>query len=335
MTTEAKILAHSRGPSGQEVVTFQLRFPRFILPELATHRVFSKNSASTRAIPTAKLAQRVRETPFVPAQFAMNVAGMQAGEALSPEAQREAEAIWREAAAAAADFAARLAALGVHKQWAGRVIEPYLFVSVVLTSTIEGLANFWHLRDHPDAQPEIQELARMMRDAYDASTPRLLGLGQWHLPYITAEDFGRGLGMDVLRRVSAARCCRVSYNRHDGAPASIEEDLALCERLVGSKPLHASPFEHACTPDQWAPAPMFTDGGLWCYPPLHGNLPGWIQFRKTLDGEFLTELPVREGDRKCVDCASTFVPTNEDPCRSCGWITGPGIRTNWTKGDWA
>lgn len=289
MTTEAKILAHSRVPSGQEVVTFQLRYWRAIHAEVMTHRVFSRNASSSRAIPVKKMIDDVLTDPAMPVFWGKNQSGMQAREELSGDERAAAVRLWLESRDRAVEQVDKLVSLGLHKQVSNRVLEPWMHISVVLTSTIEGLANFWHLRDHPDAQPEIQELARVMRDAYDASTPRLLGMGQWHLPYITAEEEVSGLSLDVLRRVSAARCCRVSYNKHDGSPASVEDDLALCERLVGSKPLHASPFEHQAEPDCW------TVGDEWAHPHLHGNLPGWIQFRKTLDGEFLTELPAREG----------------------------------------
>lgn len=295
MTAEAKILAHSRGPSGQEVVTFQLRYWRAIHAELMTHRVFSRNASSSRAIPIQKMIQAVLDDPAMPVCWGKNIPGMQAREEVDTDTRGYAKARWLAARDRAIEQAELLESLGLHKQLVNRVLEPWMHISVVLTSTIEGLANFWHLRDRPDAQPEIQELARIMRSNYNGSIPRLLALGQWHLPYITAEEESSGLDRDMLRRVSAARCCRVSYNKHDGALASIKEDLALCERLIGQKPLHASPFEHQATPDQRAPTPVFPDGGHWCYPHLHGNLPGWIQFRKTLDGEFLTELPVREG----------------------------------------
>jgi thymidylate synthase ThyX len=148
---------------------------------------------------------------------------------------------------------------------------------VVITST--QWSNFLALRDHPDAQPEIRDLAQKIKAAMAVSTPQLLRPGEWHLPFVTRSDLGNYPLNDCIK-ASVARCARTSYFTHEGKDPNMTDDLALYERLVGSKPLHASPAEHQTTPDFRVTH--------WDNPELGGNLgPGWIQYRKTLPGECL------------------------------------------------
>jgi hypothetical protein len=275
MTFSVKIIADSVSDWGGRLTTFQLRYPRMIHAELLTHRMFSRNASSSRAVPVAKMIEEVTDDPVEPIHWGKNQPGMQAQEELSGMELILMRSAWRSACEQAVTHASMMASVGAHKQIINRILEPYAHISVVLTSTQEGLANFFWLRCHEDAQPEMQRLAEMMRDAYHTSCPRLLVGDQWHLPYVSDEEFA-ALGIMTALKVSAARCCRVSYLKHDGQVASIEEDLALCDHLIGSVPLHASPFEHQATPD------YYTD--------LQGNLPGWLQYRKMLDGEFQSDM---------------------------------------------
>jgi hypothetical protein len=293
MSFEAKIVADSISKDGVRLITMQLKYPRLIHSEFMTHRVFSRNASSSRAIPVAKMIEQVRTNPAMPVHWGANQPGMQAHAELADptEAMRQ----WRLAANQAADRAQMMNDLGLHKQVANRVLEPFQWISVIVTAT--EWTNFFELRDHEDAQPEIRHLAKLMKTAMDASTPALLVPYEWHLPYVDASTFEEiadflsgpyGIrdwtneeGTRLARKVSAARCARVSYLTHDGKAPSIEADLALYERLMGSVPLHASPVEHQARPD--AIAYYEDDIGLWFEPELHGNFKGWMQNRKLLE----------------------------------------------------
>lgn len=254
---EAKIILDSVNESEDRLTTFQLRYPRFIHSELMTHRVFSRNAMSSRAVPVAKMIAQVRDNPAKPIHWGMNKPGMQATEEV-PAAS--AEHLWHKAANLAADVAEQMVKLNLHKQVSNRILEPFQWMNTIVTAT--EWDNFYSLRAHPDAQPEFQNLAVMMLEAQESSQPKLLRAGEWHLPYITSLELETG-NVD-LRKVSAARCARVSYLTHDGRRPELREDLALFDRLAGGVPLHASPLEHQGTP-----------GAYDC-----GNFKGWTQFRK-------------------------------------------------------
>lgn len=264
-----KVIADSMSPEGERLSTLQVKFHRYILPEFNTHRVFSRNFSSSRAIPTKKLLEQVRLNPAIPLHFGKNQPGMQAFEELDGLEREAAERTWKEAAREAASFAAVLSDIGLHKQQVNRIIEPFLYVEGIVSST--EWDNFFGLRAHPDAQPEIQDLAYKMIEALEESDPVELEYGQWHLPYVSEEE-KYSMPLDILRRVSSARCCRVSYLKHDGSSPSVEEDINLCNRLMSSKPIHASPFEHVATP--------IASGSS-------GNFTGWLQYRKMVEaGKF-------------------------------------------------
>lgn len=281
MPIAAKIIEDSISPEGKRLTTFQLIYPRFIHSELMTHRVFSRNASSSRAIPVSKMLAMVREEPAMPIHWGKNQPGMQAKEELSVGDCSRAEALWREAAICASSVAERMMDLGLHKQAANRILEPFQHISVVLTTT--EFDNWFELRAHPDAQPEIQFLANEMLKAMRQHIPHELQPGEWHLPYVTASERFDGYFSDkpeLLRKISAARCCRVSYLKHDGSAANIQEDLDLCDRLAGSRPIHASPFEHQGTPDHYSSRIGYYN------PHLHGNFIGWIQYRKEIEHSF-------------------------------------------------
>lgn len=299
---KAQIIADSVSEAGKRLTTFQLVYPRYIHSEFLTHRALSRNAGSSRAVPVAKMAQIALTEMVEPIRYGLNQAGMQASDAcLEGDGLEEARAIWISMAEVCAKGSQRLAELGLHKQWANRPLEWFSNIRVVVTAT--EFDNFFELRAHEDAQPEIHELAIQMKAAMDASTPVLLQLGEWHLPYVTDKDYDavaryrrEAMGMsdleafddegitEMLCRVSAARCCRVSYLKHDGHASTIEEDLALCDRLAGARPIHASPFEHQAAPDQRL---QKSNGEFWwANGHLHGNLVGWIQSRKLIEQSF-------------------------------------------------
>lgn len=258
-------------------------------------------------MPVAKMAQIALTEMIEPIRYGLNQAGMQASDAcLEGDSLEEARAIWISMAEVCAKGSQRLAELGLHKQWANRPLEWFSNIRVIVTAT--EFDNFFELRAHEDAQPEIHELAIQMKAAMDASTPVLLQLGEWHLPYVTDRDrlevaaLHQEDPVELLRKISAARCCRVSYLKHDGHPSTVQEDLALCDRLAGARPIHASPFEHQATPmPEIKPQVYFNGGGdveikghvpegvshidmsgsAWS-----GNLVGWIQNRKLIEQSF-------------------------------------------------
>lgn len=244
----ATVIADSISSYGSRITTLQLKYPRFIHSEFMTHRVFSRNAASSRAIPVAKMIEQVRTDPAMPIHWGLNQPGMQAkAEHTEPESARNA---WVEAAQAAASQAQQLNDLGLHKQIVNRVLEPFQWMHTIVTAT--EWDNFFDLRCHPDAQPEFQALANAIRTAMDESSPveRASSIqrvtASWHLPYVS-DDERANIHPRTLPKISAARCARVSYLKHDGTKPSVHDDLTLFERLVGSKPLHASPIEHqAC-----------------------------------------------------------------------------------------
>lgn len=301
MTISAKIICDSISPHNVRLTTMLLRYPRFVHAEFMTHRVFSRNASSSRAIPIEKMIQAVLDEPAMPIHWGKNQKGMQAGEELSLSEIEHAKRGWREAMMEAVDNARMLNELGLHKQIVNRVLEPFSHITVVVTATEWN--NFLHLRDHEDAQPEIAELARQCRVELELNHPTPLGWGDWHLPFIdlkseyqvverlcqvgrTTRDMPKPAEVyDVLVKMSAARCARTSYLTHDKKNPTIDEDVALYERLVGGVPLHASPTEHQATPDGMA---IFNGNLTWQNPEKHGNLLGWMQHRKFLDNENVT-----------------------------------------------
>lgn len=282
MTIEAKIVAHSKHAiSGKEIITYSLTYPRFIHSEFMTHRMFSRNASSSRAIPVLKQIEMVENNPAIPLAFTRNKAGMQGGELLTGDEHERAVRAWLDGRDRAVATAKALAALEVHKQYANRVIEPYSHISVVCTAT--EFDNFFSLRYHSMAQPEICALATAMWEAKEKSTAVNLDPGYWHMPYY-GDGYWSGAGKssdhtsaDALK-ISTARCARVSYLTHEGKTPTLEEDAALYTRLVGSQPIHASPAEHQAFvnyPDVKTPSGNFTGG--------------WVQHRKLLPNENISE----------------------------------------------
>jgi thymidylate synthase ThyX len=286
---EAMILADSIS-SGVRLTSMAVTFPRIILAEVNTHRMFSRSSASSRAIPVEKRIAAVRADPFVPAAFGSNKRGMQAGENLGDVENSDARADWEEAMEAACNFAESMSRLGVHKQWANRLIEPFAWTTAVITAT--EWANFFALRISPLAQPEMQTTAAAMKAAMDGSKPRELKPGQWHLPYIDWDEAG-GIEPLALAKISSARCARVSYLTQDGK-RDIKADLELHDRLLAAG--HMSPYEHpakAVTPDFGNPlfSPVYVadpqDPSMSVFSHfMSGNLRApFVQYRKQLPNE--------------------------------------------------
>lgn len=295
MAYDAKVVADSVSEAGDRLTTMEVTFPRMVLAEFNTHRVFSRNSASSRAIPVEKQLQRIMDDPFIPVWWGRTQSGMQADHELEGQQLEQARLEWLAARDGAVGHVQRLLELGLHKQITNRLLEPFMWHTVIVTAT--EWSNFFALRANPMAQPEIRVIAEMMRDLYDESEPALVKGGEWHLPLIQPEERdGVFEFSEAARKISAARCARVSYLTHDGR-RDIEADLKLYDRLVGAG--HMSPFEHVATPfaqpyisRQERALVEYGDGymdssDLVKYPLAHdsGNFRGWKQLRKFLPNE--------------------------------------------------
>jgi thymidylate synthase ThyX len=261
---DATVILDSVSPAGVRLTTIEVTLHRFVLAELNTHRVFSRNSASSRAIPTPKQLQRLIDDPAVPIEFGTNQRGMQAAAPLTGDEHDAALAAWLEARDHAVDAARRLFDLGVHKQVVNRILEPFMWHTVIVTAT--DWDGFWEQRCSPLAQPEIRVAAEAMRAAFDASEPTPVPTGGWHTPYLRPDE--GDLDVELRKRLSAARCARVSYLTHEGR-RDLEADETLYQRLVTADPAHWSPLEHVATPSD--------------DPAVPGNFRGWLQLRHVVE----------------------------------------------------
>lgn len=270
MTIAAKIIEDSLAPNGKRLTTFELKYPRFIHSELMTHRVFARNASSSRAIPTKKILAAIINNPAVPVSWGKNQSGMQAKAELLGITKWLVRNIWLWSRWPAVATAWLLNKLGLHKQIANRVVEPWAHITTLVTATeYEG---FFRLRCHEDAQPEIRDLALKMKKLYTDHDPMMIDTFEYHLPFINLADrIACGNDMGVLRKLSVARCARVSYMTHDKKTPSTEEDIKLHDRLLESG--HMSPFEHqalAMINTKWS-----------------GPFQGWFQYREMVDSNFV------------------------------------------------
>lgn len=270
MSITATVILDSLSPLNPRLTTIEYTAPRMILPELNTHRVFSRNAASSRAIPIRRIINSVKENPVIPI-WTKNQPGMQGKRITDYEEILALNIEWLKGRDAAVAAAEELVKLGAHKQAVNRLLEPYLYFKGVITAT--EWTNFFALRNHPDAQPEIELLAQAIQKAYDESTPTLLRTGEWHIPYLSLGD-EFNLNLEDRLKVSVARCARVSYKTFDDDKiSSIDKDRALFQQLFDSK--HMSPFEH-----QAYAVPSID----WAFSrELMGNFVGFGQYRKLLE----------------------------------------------------
>jgi hypothetical protein len=323
---QAEVILASKGPEQSPIYTVRLRYPRIIHGEIMTHRVFSRNARSSRAVPVKTMLNEVSNTPFVPWHWGKNQKGMQANEECNELVSMQAflqsrlvhnkpstievewvehsrESAWLHAKTSAYKVAKAMMEAGYHKQIPNRLLEPFSWIDTLITST--EWDNFLWLRDHRDAEPHLQDLARLVQTALESADIQDLEPGKWHLPYIKPEEDtfyvrkwlseNGGSGNrhetrlkrtnEVFLKLSAARCARISYKPFDGN-ASIERELERYDSLVTADRVHASPLEHQATPDKWiqVPSPNVIPS-YWDRASLHGNLNGYIQYRKTVANE--------------------------------------------------
>lgn len=215
------------------IVSVECVYPRSIHAEVLRHRMFSNSVSSSRATPVATL---IKDCTYTPRYWTLNQPGMVGKEGASEHMIESAKTIWNNARSLVTGYAQALSDLGFHKQHVNRLLEPFSFVRHLITAT--DLDNFFVLRMAEDADPVIQDLARAFASAMACSTANESSI---HVPYVAPEEID-DLGYDTAQKVSAARCARVSYMKHNGKKPTVEEDMALFERLEKSG--HWSPMEH-------------------------------------------------------------------------------------------
>lgn len=279
---EVEVVADSEY-GGDRLTTLSLKYPRFIHAEFMTHRMFSRNASSSRAIPVPKMLASCTAGPI---HWGKNQPGMQAREELDGREFDKARLVWDRANSKARHAAEEMDALGAHKQIVNRLTEPFQFIKVVVSAT--EWDNFFKLRIHEDAQPEIYELAKCMFNAIEGSEPKYLEAGDWHLPFTRRSD---GLILEDRIKCSVARCARVSYMNHDNTAPDTDKDIMLHDQLMEAG--HMSPFEHQAKAMPFEPVKLVNTGvvfmdGITHFDrrgiPWSGNFRGFIQYRQTLGG---------------------------------------------------
>tara|TARA_R110000850_G_scaffold233967_1_gene358817 strand:- start:18742 stop:19701 length:960 start_codon:yes stop_codon:yes gene_type:complete len=314
---QVEVILASEGPNQRPIYTIRMRYPRIIHGEIMTHRVFSRNARSSRAVPVKTMLLETTTMPFIPWHWGANQKGMQASEEckVPVSVDREydgsimeytREEAWLEARDRSVEVVRGMMDAGYHKQIPNRLLEPFSWIDTLITST--EWDNFLWLRDHKDAEPHLQDLARLVKVAIESADIQQLQLDQWHQPYVTTDDrdyaidwfrYSKDFTNDVnqwLNKISAARCARISYKPFDG-DASYEKELERYNMLVSSDRVHASPTEHQATPDtrvyvqraigdsETDEAHSFEADWEWENPHLHGNFEGYIQARKLIPNE--------------------------------------------------
>jgi thymidylate synthase ThyX len=272
---QAEIIADSVNANGDRITTYVLTYHRLIHSEFMTHRMLSKNSSSSRAIPVEKMIKLVEEQEVYPLHFGRNCRGMSAKEELESGALLSAKHWWKAAREDAISRAKTGIEIGLHKQIINRILEPYSTITVIATGTNQPSAwqNFFNQRCHPSAQPEIRALADAMKLAYDASEPIELYKDEWHVPFIIDDpDIGAYSmtqfthSVEDIKKICVGRCARVSYLNHDGV-RSLSDDIKLHDRLLEAQPPHLSPFEHCAKSAEGQ----------------HANFVGWQSYRSILE----------------------------------------------------
>lgn len=308
MGYSARIERHSISPEGIGLMTAVVTFPRVVIAEVVTHRrlsdqsevefyvpdrtstlMLSKSSASSRAIPISKMIQAVMEDPYIPEKFSRGGKGMQESGWLEGQEHDLAVKAWLAARDNAVHSAKLMIELNVHKQDCNRLLEPWAWVTQIITGDQFGWSNFFALRTDAAAMPAFRKIARKLYLLYRKSVPEPLEYGQWHAPFLSPDEVKQlrcaeashdGPCVQDWTKVAAARCARVSYNNHEGKKTTLQEDLALFSRLLDHMPRHAAPAEAVATP--MSVKAMRED------PTIQGNFTGWMQLRKTISEEYIT-----------------------------------------------
>lgn len=237
------------------VTTLEVTLPRIVLAEQNTHRVMSRNTSSSRAIPTSRI--RKDFCTFEPHKFPINCKGMQPKKYIKKRSMRDifARVIWRLAKYSMFLYSFLLEKLGIHKQIVNRLLEPFMWTTMIITSTKWN--NYFTLRVHKDAQLEIRIPAYLIKRALRDSVPIVR---HFHLPFLNEEDYIFTSMLDrivdkgkkvtkkqaeylmSLIKISVARIARGSY-LNQRKKSTVEDDFNLYQKLIESKPIHASPSE--------------------------------------------------------------------------------------------
>lgn len=268
----AKVILDSISEEGVRLTTLHLHYPRYILPEVDTHRMLSKNSRSSRARPVNSVMREVYDNPFIPSHWTAYQKGMQGQEITDPKAiefyTNFITSLGKNIVDAIELFNENCDAKGIprlHKQVLNRYIENFASTDTIISGT--DWNNFFTLRISDKAEPHIKELAEAMHKAMDESTPKVLSVGDYHLPYITSEELEHNSLADC-KLASVARCARVSYAPFGSTEPDFKKDLELGRTLLKDK--HMSAFEHIATP-------------LFYGTERVSNFRGWKQFRQEVD----------------------------------------------------
>lgn len=320
----ARVIADTKSPfTDSRITSMQLVGMRYTQAEFLTHRNFSRSASSSRAIPTMLRIKQVWSDPAMPVHWGRNQSGMQAHEELKGIKLWLAKKLWRVGAKLAAAVSYSMHKTGVHKQIANRITEPFQTIDVIVTST--SWDNFFELRCHEDAQPEIRYLAECMREALLASKPVVR---PWHLPYLLNEEMEQVTydNFDYWAKISSARNARVSYANHDGTNPEAAKDIGLFNRLVGSEPLHASPTEHVAlvtSTNQVIRVECFNGTGtrkVFSIPYTNKNFGGFTQYRQIVETGWTQSIPMTSCGISRMKTISTPKQGFHSVCTSLGLI---------------
>ena len=301
---QVKVIQDSLSPTGDRLVTFEIETYRYIWAEVMTHRQLSRNAQSSRAVPS-KTVLKVNEDFVRPIIYGKNKAGMSSTEEFNELESAEIQKVWDSAANYTFAASLQLNKLGLHKQWANRITEPFSKIKAIISATEWN--NFFWLRIDPEAaQPEIVDLANKMQKAMQDSIPLQLNAGELHVPYVDREvgfdlsdeiryyiggqDEGE-LSKEEALRISASCCCQVSYRKLDD---SFNKAMEIWDKLFSGPKPHMSPTENQAValgsnrasiiqrvlPSYLPEGISHTDreGNLWS-----GNFKGFIQHRKIIE----------------------------------------------------
>lgn len=308
----ASIVADSRTPYGERLTTLKLVIPRFILAELNTHRMLSRNSASSRAIPFKKMVEMINKDPFVPIKWMKEHNGMQGYDYFNLESSsaKYLEDNWLKARDMAVMYADTHTRYGGSKQIADRLLEPFMYHMVLVSAT--DWENMIALRLSEDAEIHFQDVTQKIVRVMNISTPIVLEPGDWHIPYgdsfhkeklDAVEHICWGICPERLKpidteelsriKIASARCARLSYQTFGDTPKDdYEADIKLHDKLLTSG--HMSPFEHIARvmTEEERDYYFVSDGPN--EPQFHearlGNFGGFIQYRKLIEGENQTDI---------------------------------------------
>ena len=245
---------------------------------MLTHRMFSRNASSSRAVPVQKMIEAVKNNTFCPFEFQKAHKGMQGSEYFTDEDKEDCIKLWLESAELALQQAEKMKEKGITKQIINRILEPYQYYTVLITGSREGWQNFFELRcgnydgfksrkeaskeflekgnintstwseldwlhlNKGQAEIHIIDLAEKIYDAVNESTPKQLQAGEWHIPMISDSESLKLSTNDQIK-LSVGRAANTSYTVvGDGKELTLEHAIKIHDKCV--ELVHSSVFEH-------------------------------------------------------------------------------------------